>query len=106
MTIGTQIGYRTAAAKRILPILSKGLTSERDKADEEEEREVIVFLWFVHDIKSLCWEVSGVEPFEQSEIWKELLAHESEICRLKRSERVLYTILGAIAGAERGGKTP
>lgn len=72
---------------------------ERDKADEEEEREVIVFLWFVHDIKSLCWEVSGVEPFEQSEIWKELLAHESEICRLKRSERVLYTILGAIAGA-------
>lgn len=72
---------------------------ERDKADEEEEREVIVFLWFIHDIKSLCWEVSGVEPFEQSEIWKELLAHESEICRLKRSERVLYTILGAIAGA-------
>lgn len=72
---------------------------ERDKADEEEEREVIVFLWFVHYIKSLCWEVSGVEPFEQSEIWKELLAHESEICRLKRSERVLYTILGAIAGA-------
>lgn len=60
MTIGTQIGYRTAAAKRILPILSKGLTSERDKADEEEEREVIVFLWFIHDIKSLCWEVSGV----------------------------------------------
>lgn len=43
--------------------------------------------------------VSGVEPFEQSEIWKELLAHESEICRMKRSERVLYTILGAIAGA-------
>ena len=43
--------------------------------------------------------VSGVEPFEQSEIWKELLAHESEIYRLKRSERVLYTILGAIAGA-------
>lgn len=72
---------------------------ERDKADEAEEREVIVFLWFVHYIKSLCWEVSGVEPFEQSEIWKELLAHESEICRLKRSERVLYTILGAIAGA-------
>lgn len=72
---------------------------ERDKADEEEEREVIVFLWFIHYIKSLCWEVSGVEPFEQSEIWKELLAHESEICRLKRSERVLYTILGAIAGA-------
>lgn len=33
---------------------------ERDKADEEEEREVIVFLWFVHDIKSLCWEVRGV----------------------------------------------
>lgn len=33
---------------------------ERDKADEAEEREVIVFLWFVHDIKSLCWEVSGV----------------------------------------------
>lgn len=32
---------------------------ERDKADEEEEREVIVFLWFIHDIKSLCWEVSG-----------------------------------------------
>lgn len=43
--------------------------------------------------------VSGVEPFEQSEIWKELIAHESEICRLKRSERVLYTILGAIAGS-------
>lgn len=40
-----------------------------------------------------------MEPFEQSEIWKELLAHESEICRLKRSERALYTILGAIAGA-------
>lgn len=60
---------------------------------------MIVFLWFIHYIKSLCWEVSGVEPFEQSEIWKELLAHESEICRLKRSERVLYTILGAIAGA-------
>ena len=70
-----------------------------DKDHEEEEREVIVFLWFIHYIKSLCWEVSGVEPFEQSEIWKELLAHESEICRLKRSERVLYTILGAIAGA-------
>lgn len=32
---------------------------ERDKADEAEEREVIVFLWFIHDIKSLCWEVSG-----------------------------------------------
>lgn len=43
--------------------------------------------------------VSGVEPFEQSEIWKELLAHESEIYRLKRSERALYAILGAIAGA-------
>ena len=26
---------------------------ERDKADEEEEREVIVFLWFIHYIKSL-----------------------------------------------------
>ena len=33
---------------------------ERDKADEEEEREVIVFLWFIHYIKSLCWEVRGV----------------------------------------------
>lgn len=40
MTIGTQIGYRTAAAKRILPILSKGLTSERDELAEalDEER--------------------------------------------------------------------
>lgn len=34
MTIGTQIGYRTAVAKRILPILSKGLTSERDELTE------------------------------------------------------------------------
>lgn len=38
MTIGTQIGYRTAAAKRILPILSKGLTSARDElADALDE---------------------------------------------------------------------
>lgn len=31
--------------------------TERDKADEAEEREVIVFLWFIDYIKSLCWEV-------------------------------------------------
>ena len=39
MTIGTQIGYRTAAAKRILPILSKGLTSERDELAEARDDE-------------------------------------------------------------------
>ena len=40
MTMGIQSGYKTAAAKRILPILSKGLTSERDELAEalDEER--------------------------------------------------------------------
>lgn len=38
-TIGIQMGYRTAAAKRILPILSKGLTSERDELTEARDEE-------------------------------------------------------------------
>lgn len=33
------MGYRTAAAKRILTVLSKGLTSERDELTEARDEE-------------------------------------------------------------------
>ena len=74
---------------------------ERDKADEEEEREVIVFLWFVHDIKSLCWEVSGVEE-ELEELEETVDAMRKELIRLRWKAEALETavnVLFGIAGA-------
>jgi hypothetical protein len=72
---------------------------ERDKADEAEEREVIVFLWFIHDIKSLCWEVSGVRkdklnPKEANLIAEALDADE-------RTERFLRQMIPSIGLQEK-----
>ena len=70
---------------------------ERDKADEAEEREVIVFLWFVHDIKSLCWEVSGVEE-ELEELEETVDAMRKELIRLRWKAEALETAVNVLAG--------
>lgn len=72
---------------------------ERDKADEEEEREVIVFLWFVHDIKSLCWEVSGVRKDKLNPKAANLIAEALDAD--ERTERFLRQMIPSIGLQEK-----
>lgn len=70
---------------------------ERDKADEAEEREVIVFLWFIHYIKSFCWEVSGVEE-KLEELEETVDAMRKELIRLRWKAEALETAVAVLAG--------
>lgn len=72
---------------------------ERDKADEAEEREVIVFLWFVHDIKSLCWEVSGVRKDKLNPKAANLIAEALDAD--ERTERFLRQMIPSIGLQEK-----
>lgn len=75
------------------------LVMQRDKADEEEEREVIVFLWFVHDIKSLCWEVSGVRKDKLNPKAANLIAEALDAD--ERTERFLRQMIPSIGLQEK-----
>ena len=72
---------------------------ERDKADEAEEREVIVFLWFIHDIKSLCWEVSAVRKDKLNPKAANLIAEALDAD--ERTERFLRQIIPSIGLQEK-----
>jgi hypothetical protein len=72
---------------------------ERDKADEAEEREVIVFLWFIHDIKSLCWEVSGVRKDKLNPKAANLIAEALDAD--ERTERFLRQMIPSIGLQEK-----